>query len=57
MKNTNKNYFQPVAEQHYKKSFLLRKVKEEEAEEEIKDFDGEYSEEFPTKDSDYNRLT
>ena len=35
----------------------MRKVKEEEAEEEIKDFDGEYSEEFPTKDSDYNRLT
>ena len=40
MKNTNKNSFQPVAEQHYKKSYLLRQVLEQEADEEIMKYAG-----------------
>jgi len=40
MKNTNKNSFQPVNEQHYKKAYLLRQVIEEEAEQDIKNYDG-----------------
>jgi len=40
LKNTNKNFYQPVPEQHYKKPYLLRKVKELEAKEEIKEYDG-----------------
>jgi hypothetical protein len=31
----------PAPEQHYKKSYLVRKAQELEAEEEIKDYDGE----------------
>ena len=41
MKTTNKNLYQSVSEQHYKKSYLLRQVLEQEAEQDIKDYDGD----------------
>ena len=41
MKNTKHSSWQPVAEQHYKKTYLVRKAQEIEAEEEIKKYDGE----------------
>ena len=47
MKNTNRNSFQPVPEQHYRKSYLLRKAEELEAEQEIKDYDGEDASDLP----------
>lgn len=50
MKNTNKNSFQPVAEQHYKKSYLLRQVLEQEAEQDIKDYDGD-TEDYPNTEA------
>lgn len=47
LKSTNKNYWQPVPEQHYKKTYLVRKAQELEAEEEIKAYDGE-TETYPS---------
>lgn len=35
MKNTEKNSFEPVDKQHYKKSYLKRIIEKEEAEEEL----------------------
>jgi len=46
LKNTTKNMFQPVAEQHYKKSYLLRQVLEQEAEQDIKEYSGD-TEDYP----------
>lgn len=40
LKNTDKNLFRPVSEQHYKKSYLLRQILDAEAEEDIKQYDG-----------------
>jgi hypothetical protein len=55
MKNTNKNTFQPVIEQHYKKSYLLRQIIEEEAEQDIKDYSGD-TEDYPEPEA-LNRPT
>ena len=41
MKKTKHSLWQPAAEQHYKKTYLVRKAQELEAEEEIKEYDGE----------------
>lgn len=41
MKSTNKNYWTPVPEQHYKKHYLIRKAQEYEAEQEIEEYAGE----------------
>jgi hypothetical protein len=41
LKNTGKNYWQPVAEQHYKKTYLVRKAQEIEAEKEIERYERE----------------
>jgi hypothetical protein len=41
LKSTNKNYWTPVPEQHYKKTYLVRKAQEIEAEEEIVRFERE----------------
>lgn len=37
MKNKNKNCFEPVVEQGYKKAYLMRRIEEAEAEEEMKE--------------------
>lgn len=37
MKNTTRNYYDPVDKQHYKKKYLLRKIEEDESERMIKD--------------------
>jgi len=55
LKNTNKNTFQPVIEQHYKKSYLLRQIIEEEAEQDIKDYSGD-TEDYPEPEA-LNRPT
>ena len=47
MKKTSHNSYQPVADQHYKKTYLVRKAQELEAEEEIKAYDGE-TETYPS---------
>lgn len=39
MKNKSKNCFEPVVEQGYKKAYLMRRIQEEEAEQEMKYFD------------------
>ena len=56
LKTTTKNYWQPVADQHYKKTYLVRKAQEVEAEEEIEQYE-RLSEEYPTNDSSDNRPT
>lgn len=39
MKKTTHDYTEPVAKQHYKKKYLVRKFEELEAEQEIKDYE------------------
>lgn len=41
LKNNNHNHFEPVEKQHYKKSYLMRKIQEQEAEEEVESYDPE----------------
>ena len=51
LKNTRRNSWQPVAEQHYKKTYLVRKAQELEAEDEIKEYDGAISD-YPIETSE-----
>ena len=44
----------PVTEQHYKKTYLVRKQQEQEAKEEIGRFE-HLPTEYPENDSDYNQ--
>ena len=54
LKNTKKNSWTPLAEpQGYKKSYLIRKQEEREAEEEIDEFEL-VEEEFPVNDEENN---
>ena len=56
MKNTKSNSWQPVAEQHYKKTYLVRKAQELEAEDEIKEYDGTISDyPIPTSEVPYSQ--
>lgn len=45
MKNTNHNCTEPFDKQAYKKKYLLRKLEEADAEQEIKDFNYEEEDE------------
>jgi hypothetical protein len=56
MKNTSHDSYKPVAEQHYKKKYLERKIQEQEADEEIQTYE-RTTEEYPTEDSIHNRPT
>jgi len=47
----------PVAENSYKKPFLMRKVQEKEAEEEIKDYDGKETNTVPESNPRHNGKT
>ena len=47
MKKANKSSFLPVPEQHYSKHYLLRKAQELEAEQEIREYDGETTSDLP----------
>jgi len=57
MKNKNKNCFEPVVEQGYKKAYLMRIIEEQEAEQQMKeegwdlitDEDRSYADEYSTK--------
>lgn len=44
MKKANKNSFEPATEQGYKKNYLIRKIQEDEADNEIEEFSYEQSE-------------
>jgi ribonuclease HI len=56
MKNTKHNSWLPVDEQHYKKTYLVRKVQEEEAEKELRCYE-RLPEEYPTNDTFDKRPT
>jgi len=49
LKNTGKNSWRPAPEQHYKKTYLVRKAQEQEAEEEIERYE-RLSQDYPTND-------
>ncbi len=51
MKKTKHSLWQPAAEQHYKKTYLVRKAQELEAEDEIKEYDGAISD-YPIETSE-----
>jgi hypothetical protein len=53
LKNTIHDSWKPVLEQHYKKPYLLRKIKEQEAEEEIRTYDKRTSSSFSTPEMSY----
>jgi hypothetical protein len=50
LKSTNKNYWMPVPEQHYNKHYLMRKIQEEEAEQEINEYSNERTYPLPTSE-------
>ncbi len=56
MKKTTHDSYVPVPEQHYKKKYLQRKIQEQEAEDEINNYE-RVPEEYPTEDSLHNRPT
>jgi len=47
LKNTEKTLWLPVSDKHYKRPYLMRKIEEQEAEEAIKDYDGEDARDLP----------
>lgn len=55
LKNTDKNYWQRVPDQHYSKNYLIRKIEEQEAEDEIDEFEHE-PQEFPMNNNNVGNV-